>query len=259
MTKKKPDGSEKFETYYSSIYKDSWETLKANLLTDSQPVLLSNQLTSEYYLDRASIEAASHLPVKAGDSVLDMCAAPGGKSLVLALKLKGTGSLKCNDRSSARRSRLHKVIKECLPLEYSQNIQITAYDSTKWNLFEKDAYDCILLDAPCSSERHVLKDPQALSDWGTNRPKVLSIQQFAMLASALDAVKTGGYILYSTCSINPLENEENIEKLYKKREGRFEEIPLETKAEKLSHGYIYLPSESSPSGPLYFCLLRRIS
>lgn len=259
MSKKKPDGSQKFETYYKSIYQDDWETLKASLLSDSQPVLLSDQLKEEYFLDRASIEAASHLPVKPGDSVLDMCAAPGGKSLVLALKLKGTGSLKCNDRSSARRSRLHKVIEQCLPQEYSENITITAYDSTKWNLFEKDAYDCILLDAPCSSERHVLKDSQALSEWGPNRPKVLSIQQFAMLASALDAVKTGGYILYSTCSINPLENEENIEKLHKKREGRFEEVVLETKASKLSHGYIYLPSENSPAGPLYFCLIRRLA
>lgn len=257
--KQKLSGQEKFETYYKAIYADGWETLKSDLLRDSEPVLLSEQLIRPYFMDKGSIDAASFLPVKPGDSVLDMCAAPGGKSLVLALKLKGTGSLKCNDRSAARRSRLHKVIEQCLPEEYSQNITVTGFDSSKWNLFEKDAYDCILLDAPCSSERHVLKDPSALEDWGTNRPKVLAIQQFAMLASALDAVKTGGYILYSTCSINPLENEMNIEKLHTKRNGRFEEIELATQAHKLSHGYIYLPYSESSLGPLYFCLLRRLS
>lgn len=256
--KEKLQGSEKFEHYYSEIYKERWPFLKEALLKESNPVLLSEQLTKEYYMDKASIAAAQFLPVKENDCVLDMCAAPGGKTLVLALKLNGTGSLVSNDRSSLRRSRLHNVIESCLPEKLRQNITVTGHDSTKWGLYEQEKYDCVLLDAPCSSERHVIQDPIALAEWGTNRPKTLAIQQFAMLASALEAVKTGGYILYSTCSINPLEDTMVIDKLCKKRNGKFEETALDTDAEKLDHGYIYLPDASNGIGPLYFCLIRKL-
>lgn len=256
--KEKIPGSEKFENYYSEIYKDRWLLLKEALKKESNPVLLSETLTKEYFMDKASITAAQFLPVKENDCVLDMCAAPGGKTLVLALKLNGTGSLISNDRSSLRRSRLHNVIESCLPENLRANITVSGHDSTKWGLYEKEKYDCVLLDAPCSSERHVIQDPTALAEWGPNRPKTLAIQQFAMLASALEAVKSGGYILYSTCSINPLEDNMIIDKLCRKRSGKFEEIPLKTTAEKLDHGYIYLPDSSNGIGPLYFCLIRKI-
>ena len=256
--REKEDGQQKFEKYYSEIYKDRWISLKQALLQESRPVLLSDKLQSQYFMDLASIKAAGFLPVKQGDAVLDMCAAPGGKTLVLAMALNGTGSLVANDRSSLRRSRLHNVIESCLSETQRSNITVTGHDSTKWGLYEKERYDCILLDAPCSSERHVLQDPAALSIWGTNRPKTLAIQQFAMLASALDAAKTGGYILYSTCSVNPLEDSLVIEKLCSKRSGRFEEISLDTDAEKLEHGYIFLPDTSNGTGPLYFCLIRKL-
>lgn len=259
--KEKLNGKDKFEQYYSEVWAERWKSLKNAMLEDSNPVLLSEHLSSPYYMDRASITAASMLPVKQGDSVLDMCAAPGGKTLVLAMKLNGTGALTSNDRSASRRNRLISVINSCLPEELKKNIKVTGYDSSKWSLYEKDAYDCILLDAPCSSERHVLNDESALSIWGTNRPKVLSIQQFAMLAAALDVVRTNGYILYSTCSVNPMENQNVISKLYSKRAGRFEEciMNLPPEAEKLEHGAIILPDKANGTGPLYFCLIRRIS
>jgi 16S rRNA C967 or C1407 C5-methylase (RsmB/RsmF family) len=127
-------------------------------------------------------------------------------------------------------------------------------------LYEQSAYDAILLDAPCSSERHVLQDPKALALWGPARTKHLAVQQFAMLAAALEAVKPGGHVLYSTCSISSLENEAVVERLAKKRSGRYEEIPVEAPfSEELSHGRIILPDTAQGKGPLYFCLIRRIS
>jgi 16S rRNA C967 or C1407 C5-methylase (RsmB/RsmF family) len=81
-----------------------------------------------------------------------------------------------------------------------------------------------------------------------------------MLAAALEAVRIGGHILYSTCSISPLENEQVIGKLYKKREERFEEVSVfEPLSEQLEHGFIIMPDTAAGRGPLYFCLLRRIS
>ena len=257
-------GEQRFEQYYGEIYGKRWPILKEALLRPTDPISLSDRLAEPYYMDKASILAASILPISENNDVLDMCAAPGGKTLSIALRLGGKGSLVSNDRSAARRNRLLTVIQSCLPEKLRTNIKVTGHDSTRWSLYEKNAYDRILLDAPCSSERHVLTDPRALAIWSPNRPKLLAIQQFAMLASALDAAKDGGYILYSTCSICPLENEQVIEKLYSKRNGLFEEIDmtadhpeLEKESEKLEHGRIVLPDTQDDSGPLYFCLIRK--
>lgn len=261
MAKKKKNNIlpiERFDKYYKNYYKERWFSLKEALLKDSSPIELKANLEKPYYMDEASIICAKLLDVQKGDSVLDMCAAPGGKTLVLASTLEGTGSLVSNDRSSKRRARLHHVIKDHLKQEWRENITITAHDSSKWGLFEQNIYDKILLDAPCSSERHVLATPSALEIWTPNRPKRLAIQQYAMLVAALDAVKIGGTILYSTCAITPAEDEEIIEKLFKKRKGRFSLIDFDCKiAEKKKYGQIILPDSSNGKGPLYFCLIRR--
>lgn len=252
--------TQRFDQFYSSLYLDRWETLKHSLLVPSTPVHYSEGLVKTYFLDEASIIAANLLPVSECDHVLDMCAAPGGKSLVIANKLQGTGSLTCNDRSSQRRLRLRKVLDEHLPETWRATVSITSHDASKWGLYEQSAFDAILLDAPCSSERHVLQDPKVLALWGPARTKHLAVQQFAMLAAALEAVKPGGHVLYSTCSISTLENEAVVERLAKKRSGRYEEIPVEAPfSEELSHGRIILPDTAQGKGPLYFCLIRRIS
>jgi 16S rRNA C967 or C1407 C5-methylase (RsmB/RsmF family) len=250
---------ERFDNYYINYYKDRWPSLKEALLKKSNPIELKSDLVEPYYMDEASIICANLLDIEEGDAVLDMCAAPGGKTLILASKLKGTGYLVSNDRSSKRRARLHSVINDHLIEEYRENIKVTAHDSTKWGIFEKNVYDKILLDAPCSSERHVLSTSSALELWTSNRPKHLSYQQFAMLAAALDAVKPGGYVLYSTCAITPQEDEEVIEKLFKKRKGKFELIDFDAEySEKKKYGQIILPDTANGRGPLYFCLIKKM-
>jgi len=137
-------------------------------------------------------------------------------------------------------------------------VTVTGHDATRWGLHEQSTYDAVLLDAPCSSERHVLQDAKALSQWSSARTKRLAVQQFAMVAAALEAVRPGGHILYSTCSISPSENEAVIEKLEKKRAGRYEEIAVDAPyAQALGHGKIILPDTANGRGPLYFCLLRK--
>ncbi|MDC7246435.1 MAG: RsmB/NOP family class I SAM-dependent RNA methyltransferase [Sphaerochaetaceae bacterium] len=255
-----PDSKQiQFDRYYQEIYKERWQTLKTALLAQTTPVAFQYSPSCQpYYLDEASVIAASALPVREGNTVLDMCAAPGGKSLVLAKKLGNSGSLVCNDRSSKRRSRLHSVVNSHLDPQMVQRVTITSHDASKWSLYEQNIYDAVLLDAPCSSERHLLHDTKAMAQWSPRRTRMLAIQQFAMLASALEAVKAGGYILYSTCSISPLENEKVVEKLEKKRKGRYEIIDLNLDtAQKCSSGQIILPDSEENLGPLYFCLIRR--
>ncbi|MDD7200659.1 MAG: RsmB/NOP family class I SAM-dependent RNA methyltransferase [Sphaerochaetaceae bacterium] len=256
----KPSGAEVFESTYQSLFGPRWEPLKAALLKEREPVPFQNGLVKPYFLDQGSILAAETLPIQEGDTVLDMCAAPGGKSLILESRLKGTGRLVCNDRSQDRRSRLKRVIEEYVPQSWRSSITISGHDATQWGLFEQQVYDKILLDAPCSSERHVLVDPKALGEWSPARPKHLAIQQFAMLCAALEAVKVGGLVLYSTCALIAGEDEEVIAKLEKKRAGRFELIPTQVPlAEDRSYGQIILPDTSGGKGPLYFCLLRRLA
>jgi 16S rRNA C967 or C1407 C5-methylase (RsmB/RsmF family) len=249
-----------FDTFYYGQWAERWPSLKEALLTEREPVAYAENLKQPYYLDRASLLGAKALPVQSGDRVLDMCAAPGGKTLVLATALKGVGTLVANDRSSARRARLRRVLQQHLTEEYRAVITVTSHDATKWSLYEQEAYDRILLDAPCSSERHVLTAPSAMSQWSPSRPKRLATTQFAMLAAALEAVVIGGLILYATCSINSGENEGIIEKLTERRARRFaiEALALQG-AEERSYGSIILPDTNDGIGPLYLCLLRRLS
>ena len=214
---KRPSHSD-FDSYYQALYQERWPALRASLLAERSPIALNDGLTGPYCSTRLR-GGRPNLAVERGDAVLDMCAAPGGKTLVLALALDGEGSLTANDRSADRRARLRRVITDHLDARLRLPITVTSHDATKWSLYERDAYDKILLDAPCSSERHVLTDEKALRAWSPSRPKRLAITQFAMLAAALEAVKVGGTILYVTCSINSGENEEVIEKLHTRRAG----------------------------------------
>lgn len=250
---------ESFEKFYIDIYKERWQTLRQALMKESSPIGFAENLKIPYYLDRASILVASLLPLKAGDNVLDMCAAPGGKTLVLASRLKGEGNITANDRSRDRRARLDQVIADHVPDEWQSTIKTTNHDASRWGLYEKGIYDAVLLDAPCSSERHVIQSDKHMAMWSVSRPKRLAIEQFALLAAALDAAKSGAYILYSTCSINSEEDEKVIEKLMTRREGMVEVVPIELDvAEKRPYGLMILPDRADNIGPLYCCLLRKL-
>jgi 16S rRNA C967 or C1407 C5-methylase (RsmB/RsmF family) len=186
-----------------------------------------------------------------------MCSAPGGKALTLLYRADASNHFVLNERSATRRGRLQRVLVDYLG-DHSFNIQVTGHDATKWCLYEKNAYEAILLDAPCSSERHLLEKPELMKEWSAHRTKALAMQQFAMLASAGDAVKPGGHILYATCSISPTENDDVIAKLLKRREG-FEVVPLRLdEGEPTRHGWMFLP-DTTHMGPLYVSLMTKKS
>lgn len=254
----KPTGEESFDIFYRAIYKDRWETLRSSMTENKDTVLLSERLSSPYYMDQASVIVASLLPVEDGDRILDMCAAPGGKTLSIALRLGENGRLVSNDRSQARVLRLKKVLDECLDSETREKVDVRCHDASSWCLHEQDAYDKVLLDAPCSSERHVINDRKYLDMWSPSRPKRLAKEQYALLSSGFIALKKGGILLYSTCSINPGENEEIIGRLLKKRHDEAEEIAMDLEiGERREHGMLILPDSEGGLGPMYCCLVRK--
>ena len=250
--KKRKNSAEDFESFYSKMHGNRWENLKKSFLSEPAYHTLSEGLLKNYYLDEASLYPVEALDITGGQTILDMCAAPGGKTLLIALKNGPEGSITANDRSPDRRSRLKKVIEEHLPAELASTITVTGHDAAKWGLYEKNLYDRILLDAPCSSERHVFNSPAYMEQWSISRTKRLSERQFAMLASALEAVKPGGRIVYSTCSISDYENDKIIEKLFRKRNGLFRIIKEVISCSDNSEGqlpkYKYKPEEETEYG-----------
>ena len=167
-----------------------------------------------YYIQEPSaMIPAALLPIEKGDTVLDMCAAPGGKSTELAAKLGGTGLLVSNDISASRAKALLKnmelfgVVNSCIMSEDTNNIL----------KYSDILFDKILLDAPCSGEGMFRKDAKLLEAWKKQGPDFYSKIQRQLILTAADLLKPGGEILYSTCTFNRLENEGTIEYLLEQR------------------------------------------
>lgn len=273
-----PRGAEGFEEYYSSIFAERWQALKAALLKESEPKAFKAQEGAAYFLDAASVLAAISLPLENAQNILDMCAAPGGKSLVLASRMERGASLRCNERSFDRFQRLKKVVAENFPAAARERVQLSCGDGALLCKKENVFYDAILLDAPCSSERHVLNDPKYLAEWSPARVKSLAMQQWALLSSAYRILKAGGHLLYSTCALNQAENEGVAERLLKKfpearalsaqellaaqEKGReeikaFFDVSALPKFEEKALGFSILPDKQGGAGPIYFCLFQK--
>lgn len=215
-----------------------------------------DELLDIYIMDPASVMVARALNVQPGDRVLDMCAAPGGKSLVLIENLRDQGEIFCNDLSPERRERLKKVIQQYVPRAIRDRVWVTGKDGVQFGLKEPGTFDRILLDAPCSGERHILENSAAQEEWSPRRTEHLASRQYSLLAGALLAVKKGGRIVYSTCSISPAENDDVIRKLLKKKKSavRLVEAPLGLGGERTEFGVAYMP-DICGFGPLYFSVI----
>jgi len=252
-------GEDGFLDYYRNLYGSRWDSLYEALKLDTPRLAYTKNLLIPYFLDPASILAAQILPLSDGEELLDLCAAPGGKSLVLASSMGPQSTLTSNERSRARRERLKTVLSTHLPEDILVRVRITGFDSSRWLLYEKARYHKVLLDAPCSSERHLINSETHLRQWSPSRSKQLAVKQFALLASALEVVKPEGFLVYCTCSLSPLENDGVIKKLFNKREGKFRIVFPETDlGEQTQFGKLILPDRSKGYGPIYFSLIQRI-
>jgi 16S rRNA C967 or C1407 C5-methylase (RsmB/RsmF family) len=224
-----------------------------------QPERTAEDLLNVYIMDPASVIVARALEVQEGDRVLDMCAAPGGKTLILIEGLKTAGEIFANDLSSERRERLKKVIQQYVPRTIRNRVWVTGKDGVQFGLKEPGSFDRVLLDAPCSGERHVLENKKAMEEWGPRRGEHLVTRQYSLLSAALLAAKSGGRIVYSTCTINPDENDGVIHKLLKKKKDQVRLVPQETHSagEKTEYGISFLPDRCG-FGPLYYSVIEKI-
>ncbi len=250
-----------FEQYYGDLYRERWPLIREALKLEPRyyelPTSGEGGRGTSYFLDEASYRTALLLSPDEGEEVLDMCAAPGGKSLSL-ISAFPTIHITSNEVSRNRKERLRRVLEEHLSEQQLQRVRITGYNALTWFRHEQARYDRILLDVPCSSERHVLNSTKHMEQWSPSRTKRLAIQAFAMLASALEVVKQNGTILYSTCALSPLENDGVMEKLHKKRKGRFEIVPVHLPfGEQTRYGWQVIPDSSGGRGPMYAAMVKR--
>ncbi|MBF0433210.1 MAG: RsmB/NOP family class I SAM-dependent RNA methyltransferase, partial [Fibrobacteria bacterium] len=253
--------SQGFESYYTGLFQERWPDLRQALLrAEPHYTEIKYKECRPYYLDTASVKAALMLDIAEGDDILDLCSAPGGKSLVLAGRMEGGGILVANEYSPSRRQRLKKVLSESLPESKFGLITITgrnARKSCRWRETADGKFDKILLDVPCSSEQHVLKSPAYLQKWSPSRITRLKKQQYAFLLTAMFALRPGGTLLYCTCALSPNENEAVMQKFLKKNEDFFEIETNPGTGEQRKHGWQILPDKTKGMGPIYFCKLGR--
>lgn len=224
----------------------------------SHPERRQDELLDTYVMDPASVMVARALEAQPGDRLLDMCAAPGGKSLILIEAIADEGEIFCNDLSPERRERLKKVIQQYVPRSVRDRVWVTGKDGVQFGLKEANGFDRILLDAPCSGERHILENPKAQEEWSPRRTEHLATRQYSLLAAALLAVKPGGRIVYSTCSISPTENDDVIRKLLKKKKDAVKLLPADpgVGGESTEFGVAYMPDRCG-FGPLYFAVIEK--
>ena len=156
-------------------------------------------------------EASSMLPVTAlfaDDNqplrVMDVAAAPGSKTTQIAARMKNEGAILANEFSASRVKVLHANISRC----GISNVALTHFDGRVFGAALPECFDAILLDAPCSGEGVVRKDPDALKNWSVESNNEIASTQRELINSAFHALKPGGTLVYSTCTLNREENED---------------------------------------------------
>lgn len=281
----------------------------------------AKELQSHWNLDAASALCAHMLDVQPNDRVLDLCAAPGGKSVALAQLIfphlhadspapapaatTRPGCLHSNEVDHARNKRLAANLRAYLPGPLfggdgaAGAVRVLRLDGSDPRAVTQlpggpGGYDRVLLDAPCSSERHIIhahvkasaggRVADEMARWRRGGSKTLAKLQTDLLMTALKAVKLGGRVVYSTCSIEAGENDGVIEKMLaavdkdrkkfgvswgvtfelgsklKKKAGTVDEA-LESFTEETKYGRIAVPDHKDGKqwGPLFFCVITKVS
>lgn len=160
-----------------------------------------------YYMQEPSAMSVAELAdVKPGEKVLDLCAAPGGKSTQLAGKMQGEGLLVSNEIHPAR----CKILSQNIERMGIRNAVVTNETPQSLSAHFMNFFDCIVVDAPCSGEGMFRKDEEAISQWSAANVEMCADRQDEILDEAVKLLCSGGRIVYSTCTFAPAEDEECV-------------------------------------------------
>lgn len=160
-----------------------------------------------YYMQEPSATSAvTALAPQPGEAVLDLCAAPGGKSTQIAAALRGEGVLWCNEFVRERARALMQNLERC----GVRNAVVTSSDTASLCAGLTERFDAVLVDAPCSGEGMFRKEPAALEQWSADNIRLCARRQREILSNAAQMVRPGGRLVFSTCTFAPEENEWSV-------------------------------------------------
>lgn len=162
-------------------------------------------LSGELYVQNPSSMLPPHLLApRPGEAVLDLAAAPGGKTTQMAAMMEGQGTLVAVEENPIRAEKL----KANLSRQGFDRVLVAVEDGALWGRRNPNTFDRVLLDAPCSAEgRFQCEEPSSFRYWKENTPAQCAKLQRRLFKGAFEALKSGGFLLYSTCAISPEENE----------------------------------------------------
>ncbi|KAH8240610.1 hypothetical protein KR026_001661 [Drosophila bipectinata] len=231
---------------------------------------------SHFMMDGASTLPPLFLQVQPGERVLDACASPGGKSLVM-LQTLHVDQLVCNDIQESRLNKLRKVMQEYL-FDFKERWagkRLIFSQSDARYLGDYDAFDKILVDVPCTTDRHVLNEQDNNIFKPTRIKERLRIPelQAGILTNCLRLLRPGGSLVYSTCSLSPIQNdgvvhmalqkafaEHNITATIKdlsRQTALFSDVFKFEHPKGLKYGQMVVPYLPANFGPMYFSKITR--
>ena len=186
-----------------------------------------------YLQEPSAMIPAAVLNVQPGERVLDLCAAPGGKTTQNALRMQGQGTIVCNEPIRDRARILSRNVER---MGVTNAVVVSAWPEELAKLWP-EAFDAIQCDAPCSGEGMFRRHPETREEWNAESPAGCAKRQGDILDSAAIMLRPGGRLVYSTCTLNQIENEGVVE-AFLQRHPDFELRAFE------------LPGLSAPAGML---------
>ncbi|XP_055991432.1 tRNA (cytosine(34)-C(5))-methyltransferase, mitochondrial [Sorex fumeus] len=171
------------------------------------------QLKRYYLLNAASLLPVLALELRDGEKVLDMCAAPGGKSIGL-LQCAYPGFLHCNEYNSLRLRWLRQTLESFIPQPLIDVIKVSELDGREMGDVHPETFDKVLVDAPCSNDRSWLfsSDSQKAA-YRISQRRNLPVLQVELLRSAIKVLRPGGSLVYSTCTLSKAENQDVVSEI----------------------------------------------
>ena len=174
-----------------------------------------------YVQEPAAMAPAECVEILPDWKVLDMCAAPGGKTTQISNKLSNRGVLVSNEIIINR----CKILTGNIERLGLKNCITTCMDTSRLSDFFENTFDLIMVDAPCSGEGMFRKDDVAIKEWSVDNVKKCALRQLSILENAVKCVKNSGYIIYATCTFSLEENEMVIDDFLTKHP-EFELVPV---------------------------------
>lgn len=195
-------------------------------LDDNEILVISEKCV--YFMDAASIIVSYLLIIDRFSTILDLCSAPGGKALIMIKRIledisnygeeDKTCNIVCNEYDKGRFNRLNKVLQNHIGSSDLNKVNAVTIlsDATSPSLLyllrKQSRFSKILIDAPCSSDRHLILT-NSLNQWSIKLAKNNSKRQTEIIKNSIGLLENDGIILYCTCTLNEIENDNTVEKI----------------------------------------------